>query len=137
MNYRHYYYLGLSRYITYIGVFIVSIIMMGHELNRIALFSFLFLLVLLNSSARINRHPHKPLWFMGSILAEILVVSYMQNNFNSIAFVYLYIATVDVYLMLRLSYMTIRLAPKALRPLAWGDFISWKQRCLLLRNRTK
>jgi hypothetical protein len=52
MDRKNVFYLLLSRYLTYIGVFIISIVMMGKDLNKIIVFSLLFIIVLANSTIR-------------------------------------------------------------------------------------
>lgn len=104
MDLKNLFYLLLSRYITYIGVFIASIVIIGKDLNAVAIFSTLFVLILLNSFLRIRKFCDTPHLFMISVLIEIPIILYMQFRFNSIAFVYFFIIAVDVYLMLKLKY---------------------------------
>jgi signal transduction histidine kinase len=94
----------LPRYIGYIFAFVASIYLMMGELNSIFYFSILFIIIFLNSIIRIKQFSDKPIVFMGSILLECLIILYIHFNFNSFAFILLFISTVDVYLLLRLKY---------------------------------
>lgn len=96
-------YLILARYVTYAGVFIISVIMIGNNLTEIMFFSALFFMVVLNSLIRVRRFESKPVWFICSVLVEIVAIWYLQNDFNSIAFIDLYIITTDVYLLLKMN----------------------------------
>ncbi|WP_291561161.1 MULTISPECIES: sensor histidine kinase [unclassified Clostridium] len=97
------FYLLLSRFITYIGVFITSLVIMDKDINTLVMFSFLFIIILINSSFRVSKFIYKPSLFILSALVEILIVIYMQYGNNSIAFVYFYIINIDLYLLLELK----------------------------------
>lgn len=104
MDCKNLFYLLLARYVTYIVVFITSIVLMDRNFIAIMIYIFLFILFLVNSSIRIIKLEDKPLIFMASALIEIPIIILMQYKFHSINLIYLYIIVVDVFLMLRLSY---------------------------------
>jgi signal transduction histidine kinase len=93
----------LSRYLSYIAIFISSILMIDGDLKSILFASFLFVIVLLNSSIRITRLEGRDALFIASILWELPVIIFMQKRFDSLAFIFIYIAVVDVYMELEFS----------------------------------
>jgi Signal transduction histidine kinase len=103
--------LMISRYFTYIVVFISSILIIEKDLGSVAIFSLLFILVLINSYLRISIFENKTLPFMISALVETALIAYMQSSFNSIAVIWLYIIIVDLYLELKFSHALLMTIP--------------------------
>ncbi|MDP4089484.1 MAG: sensor histidine kinase [Bacillota bacterium] len=98
MNLKSFKYLVISRYVTYIAVFIMSLTTSGNSLENNVQFSFLFAVVLINSSVRVRRLLDNSLLFTLSILFEIPIIVLMQRGFNTSAMAYLYIIVVEAYL---------------------------------------
>lgn len=95
--------LVFSRYITYGLVFISSIVSMEQDLTGSLLFSLLFIIVLINSSLRINKFMGHNRKFVISVLIEITFIMYMQCAFSYMSFILFYIIAVDAFMNLELS----------------------------------
>lgn len=100
MNFNSGTILVLSRYVAYLAVFICSILFMNENLYGVLFFSFLFVIILLNSSVRIKKFYNQHLKYIISIFFEIALVLYMSYRFNTLIFICLYIITVDIHLQL-------------------------------------
>lgn len=97
----------LSRYITYILVFISSIIAMEKDIYAALFFSFLFILVFINSYIRLNKLEKSKVKFIISAFIEVIIIMYMQYRFSQIAFIYFYIIIVDIFLRFELLYAAL------------------------------
>lgn len=97
----------LSRYITYILVFISSIITMEEDLYNALYFSFLFILVFINSYIRLNKIKKSRAKFIISVLIEVLLIMYMQYRFSEISFICFYIIIADVFIDLEFLHAAL------------------------------
>jgi signal transduction histidine kinase len=104
-------YILLPRYIGYISAFSASVYLMMGNFNAIVSFSIIFIIIFINSIIRIKLLLDKPIVFMGSILLECVIILYIHFNFNSFAFILLFITTVDMYLLLKLRYSLLISVP--------------------------
>lgn len=91
----------LYRWATYAAIFILSLIGMEDSLTRKALFSFLFLIILLISSLRISYFVKHIKLFTATIAVEMLLIVILSFFFNSLAFVCAYVSIVDVFLFFK------------------------------------
>lgn len=93
-------YLIISRYMTYLMVFMVSIILLEGSLQDKVYFAIMFLVILVNSSIRSSKLFERPKPFIISLLIEIILIIFLEVWFDSITMIFLYIIVVDIYLEL-------------------------------------
>lgn len=96
-------YLVISRYITYMAVFIMALAVNRWPIIEVVCFSVLFLIILINSSVRIRSLVNKEKLYTVSILLEIPFVVIMYRMYSSFAGAFFYIVIVDIYLFYELK----------------------------------
>lgn len=94
-------YLVMSRLLTYIFVYVASVIIMGNNYKTIAIYTLLFFIILIISTIRSLKLQDKKILFIIFVYAEMLIIDFCVYKFNSFNYVYLYIITVDIFLFLK------------------------------------
>lgn len=118
-------YLLISRYLTYTLIYIASIIEIGNNIKSVVIFTLLFLAVLMTSSLRIYKFSHKIVLFIGSILIELIIITFMYFYFSHVTFVFIFISIVDIFLFPDLK-MSILISIPSYITLALFSFIKYK-----------
>lgn len=112
-------YILISRYLTYILIYISAIIIIEDSIKSVAIFTVTFLAVLATSSLRLYKFLNKNHLFIASILVELILIIFMHNYFCHVTFVLIFIPVVDIFLFLQfkqsllvslMPYITLALA---------------------------
>lgn len=96
-------YLSISRYLTYIIAYIISITLIENNFKSVLLFTLFFIAILCNSAFRIYRLYNKKWPFAASIIFEIIMITYLNISFNCLSLLFLCILIVDIFLFLKLK----------------------------------
>jgi|GEM_PF-4961084 len=118
-------YLLISRYLTYTLIYISAIVEIGNSIKSVAIFTLLFLAILMISSLRIYKFIHKTALFIGSILIELIMITFMYFHFSHVTFVFIFILIVDTFLFPDLK-MSILISIPSYITLALFSFIKYK-----------
>lgn len=106
LEFKNFTYILISRYLTYILVYIGSIIMIGNSFKSIVIFTLLFSIVLITSSLRLSKTCkliNRAYLFIPSIVIELATIIFINYYFSRLTFVLIFIPVVDIFLFLNLK----------------------------------
>lgn len=96
-------YILISRYLTYVLIYIGSIIIIEDNIKSVVIFTSIFLAILAISSLRIYKFTNKNYLFIASIFIELTLIIFIHNYFCHVTFVLIFIPMVDIFLFLELK----------------------------------